>query len=155
MIEIMSFEFKIIQLEDVEALLQFEEALIEKRIPDVEARMFHLWTSKARKESLEFYSKLGWSFKALHPQSQELMGFILAQPLLFVGGHTQTLWVEYVSVKIPEVRDMLIDIIYKLSREKHLQGVCFPNDLEVQSSIKVYKPELWSECPSFVSTVRR
>jgi len=151
----MSFDCKIIQIEDVDALLKFEESQVEKQFPDAEERMFHLWVSKARKESLEHYSKLGWSFKALDSQTKEIVGFILAQPLLFIGGHTQTLWVEYLSVKTPEVRDVLVDVIYKLSREKHLQGVFFPNSPELQSSITLYKPEPWSDCPSFISTVRR
>lgn len=151
----MPYDCRIIQLQDVDQLLQFEERKLQRLYPDPEERMFVSWVSRARKESLEHYAKLGWSFKALASDTQELQGFILAQPFLFVAGQTQSLWVETLSTNSIQVRDLLTEVIYKLAREKHLQGVYFPNAEGVANSIAAYKPDLWGENPFFVSTVKK
>jgi hypothetical protein len=151
----MTFDCKLVQPEDVDSLLAFEEARYAEMYPDFEERMFHSWSSRSRKESLEHYSKLGWSFKVVSTESNKIQGFILAQPLLFVAGNTQSLWVEHLSTVSMEVRDLLTEVIYKLSREKHLQGVYFPNRSGIQNSIAAFNPKPWSEEILFVSTVKR
>jgi len=150
----MSFECQIIQLKDVDALLAFEQALLEELYTDPEERMFKSWNSRARRESLEHYSRQGWSFKVTSFSTQKILGYILTQPLLFVAGHTQCLWVEYISTQSIEVRDLLTEVVYKLAREKHLQGVYFPNQTGMQNSIASFKPQPWSEGTLFVSTVK-
>lgn len=150
----MSLLCKIIQPEDIDSLLQLEELKLTESYLNEEERLFASWNSRARKESLEHYAKLGWSFKVLN-QEEKLVGFILAQPLLFFAGHTQSLWVEHLCSFSVKAHEFLIDVIYRLAREKHLQGVYF-SKAEFLENVKVaFKSELWGEAPSFVPTVRR
>lgn len=150
----MDFDCKVIQLSDVDALLEFEEQRLKDLYPDAEERMFQSWHSRGRKESIEHYAKLGWSFKVCNEQGR-VQGYILAQPFLFVAGHTQSLWVEHLHASSLQARDLLTETVYKLSREKHLQGVYYPNTQSVQNSISSFKPLSWTENPLFVPTVKR
>lgn len=121
----MNVEYRIAQLADLDAIYQFAEAQLKISVPDDTERMMKIWDSRFRKEALEHYLKLGWSFVATD-QSDKLVGYFLGQPLLFFEGQTQTLWVEDVQAKSSEVLADLVEISYKLSRDKHFQKVILP-----------------------------
>ena len=150
----MELNFKVLQPEDVSELLDYEADRHKELYPDPEVRMFTAWQSRARQESLEHYCRLGWSFKAQDTENR-LQGFMLAQPLLFVSGHTQSLWVEHVSTASLKVRDGLVDLAYRLAREKHLQGVYFPNQQSLLNGLARGLAQSWAEAPVFVSLVKK
>lgn len=117
--------------------LQFETDP-ENQLDDMDF-MMKVWESRFRKEALEHYLKLGWSFIAEDEQGK-MVGFFLGQPLLFFQGQTQTLWVEEAmedfGFENQTILKELLDIAYKLSREKHFQRVIYPKSLiEVVSKL--------------------
>lgn len=148
------YDFKVIQPVDIDLLLSFDLEILTQQFADSEELMFASWSSRARRESLEHYAKLGWSFKAVDAK-QQLQGFILAQPLLFLSGQTQSLWVECVCVKNIEVQHLLLDLSYRLAREKHLQCVYYPKHLPVKVGPNSALSNIWEEAPSIVSLVKK
>ncbi len=121
----MKVEYRIAQVADLDAIYQFAESQLKEQIPDDMERMIKIWESRFRKEGLDHYLKMGWSFIAEN-ESNHCVGYFLGQPLLFVEGHTQTLWVEEVRAQSEQISAELIDISYKLSRDKHFQKVILP-----------------------------
>lgn len=125
----MSLLYRIAELADVEAVFNYESR--KKHDPslgEIENQIL-IWDSNFRKEALEHYFKLGWSFLALDKQNN-VVGFFMGQPLLFVDKQTQSLWVEYISSDSNEIYTELVDIAYRLSREKHFQRVLFSNEVK-------------------------
>ncbi|MCS6837607.1 MAG: hypothetical protein NZ480_02065 [Bdellovibrionaceae bacterium] len=152
-IPIMAWMYEILQQKDIDEILRFEEARFKEIFPDDIERKFRLWHSSAREESLKHYIPLGWSFK-ICDEDGHLMGFFLAQPLLFFSGYTQVLWVEYLATTSLKARDSLIELIYRLSREKHLQGVFFPSDdSKLVNALSSFKPIPW-EGRIFIATTK-
>lgn len=139
----MKVEYRIAQLADLDTIYQFAESRLKVQIPDDMERMIKIWSSLFRKESLEHYLKLGWSFIAEN-EEKNCVGYFLGQPLLFVEGQTQTLWVEDVQAQTAEISADLVDISYKLSRDKHFQKVILPPTTQAlldSKNIK-YQPSL-------------
>lgn len=145
----MSANFQIMQASDLDDIISFEKNLLVHEIPDEMERMMKSWHSRWRKESLEHYLPMGWSFIARN-EKKEVMGYFLAQPLLFFDGNTQTLWVEHIQAADSLVRDQLSEIAYKLSREKHFQKVLFPQDLKIPNAEK-WNPSMSSSWTTKVS----
>lgn len=137
----MNVTYRIAQLNDLDVIYAFAEAALKVVVPNDTERMMKIWESRFRKEALEHYLKLGWSFIA-EDENQKLYGYFLGQPLLFFEGHTQTLWVEDVQAENLTIKAELVDITYKLARDKHFQKVILPmttqNELE-QKNIKFQK----------------
>lgn len=147
------YTYRIAQLEDVDPVLQFESfQKFANGADNIEAKM-QIWDSSFRKESLEHYFKLGWSFVAFDSENK-LVGFFLGQPLLFLDKQTQTLWVEYVSAIDVEIRTELIDIAYRLSREKHFQRVLISSELEQQSLSKSLPFQKWDRTMAVLKTTK-
>lgn len=149
----MSLFCRIIQLDDLQNLLSFEARKMQEAIPDEAERTFAQWNSRARKEAMEHYVPMGWSFLALD-SDDELVGYFLAQPLLFLDGQTQSLWVEHVQYSSLQARDELCELAYKLSREKHFQRVYFPQGSGIMNSVAVFKPEVWHPAALQVKTTK-
>ena len=157
----MSLVSRILQAPDLDSLLKFENKKLLETIPSEEERLFASWNSRWRKEALEHYLNLGWSFIAhdsdlkseASPEGQ-LVGYFLAQPLVFFEAQTQSLWVEHLSYSTLTARDELCSLAYKLSREKHFQRVFFPNNSSVMNSIASLKPEIWSPSVTMVKTTK-
>lgn len=147
----MSLFCRIIQISDLQEIIDHETRKLVETIPDENDRTIHAWHARWRKESLEHYLPLGWSFLArdtdvVSPASKEgaLVGYFIAQPFLFVDGMTQSLWVEHLSYSSLQARDELCELAYKLAREKHFQRVFFPNVGGISNSVAAFKPETWS-----------
>ncbi len=142
--------YHIAQAEDLENIYTYAEAQLKLDVPDDMERMIAIWESRFRKEALEHYLKLGWSFIAKTNQNK-ICGFFLGQPLLFFQAQTQTLWVEYILADDLKIKSQLVDIAYKLSRDKHFQQVIFPENvqnLEFEKPIlfqKIKDPMIWAK----------
>lgn len=114
----MTKQIRILQASDLESIHQFEQKLLSCRVEDQVEREFISWNAPWRKESLEHYLPLGWSFGVFEP---ELKGYFIAQPQLFTRGFTQSLWLEHISFETTSLEEELIDIARRLCREKHFQ----------------------------------
>lgn len=150
----MSLYCRVIQTEDLQEILELENEKLRESFPDEMERMIATWNSKFRVEALNHYIALGWSFLARDEGSHKLMGYFIAQPLLFLDGHTQSLWVEHVQYSSLKARDELCELAYRLGREKHLQRVYFPNDNGVSNSVQSFKPETWQPGTLSVKTTK-
>lgn len=144
---------RITQASDMQALLDFEAKKLAEIYPDENERTFAQWNSRARKEAMEHYIPLGWSFLALD-EDENLVGYFLAQPLLFFEGQTQSFWVEHVQYGSLQARDELCDLAYRLSREKHFQRVYFPQGNGISNSVSTFKPENWQPGVLMVKTTK-
>ena len=137
-----SVSFRIAQLEDVENVFNYEfQKIAVDGAHEIENQIL-VWNSFFRKEALEHYFKLGWSFIAETPDKQ-IVGFFLGQPLLFVDKQTQSLWVEFISADTAQIATELVDIAYRLSREKHLQRVLFSEDVKSLDLTKEFPFQKW------------
>lgn len=157
----MSLFFRIATLNDLNEIYDFESKKLQETVSDPMEREMQSWQAKWRKESLEHHLANGWSFLARDPQIQSshsseghLVAYFLAQPLLFLDGQTQSLWVEHVSFSSLQARDEICDLAYRLSREKHFQRVYFPTMGNLQNSISQMKPQPWSQSAVFVKTTK-
>lgn len=109
--------------EDCDSIHEFAFQKLAKEAQDEVQFRFDSWTASWRKESLEYYLKTGWSFVA--KEDNQVRGFFLAQPQLFVNQQTQSIWVEFMLADSSPIYDFLFEIILKTAREKHIQRVLF------------------------------
>lgn len=100
------------------------------------------WNAPWRKESLEHYLKQGWSLGAWSEEEgsgERLIGFSLAQPLLFFNGLTQCLWLEAVIAKDDTIANGLLESSYRWARDKHLQNLVIHPELKSLALNSDYK----------------
>ena len=157
----MSLYTRVITKLDLDEILDFEKFKLQELIADEMEREMKSWNARWRKESLEHYLPQGWSFlvrdrSSTSPFSSEglLVGYFIAQPILFFDGNTQNLWVEHIQFSTLQARDELCELAYKLSREKHLQQVFFPDSQSIQNSIKNLKSQTWDPKVLFIKTTK-
>lgn len=157
----MGFDCRVIQPSDLQELLDYEQRKLVESVPDETERQIQAWHAPWRREALEHYLPLGWSFLARdrdvsNPQSPEgaLVGYFIAQPFLFVGGQTQSLWVEHLAYSSLQARDELAELAYKLAREKHFQRAFFPNVSGIANSVSAFKAENWAAPVLSVKTAK-
>lgn len=156
----MNLQASVLQLSDIDEVINFEQNKMVEMYPDESDRMIASWSSRARKESFEHYLPLGWSFvvrdrdqSQLH-QDGLMTGYFIAQPLLFLDGQTQSLWVEHMQFSNLQSRDFLCELAYRLSREKHLQRVYFPQQQSIQNSVANYGALSWQPQTIIVKTTK-
>lgn len=145
--------YRIAQLEDVENVFNYEYKKNFSIDSNEIENQIAVWNSFYRKESLEHYFKSGWSFLALDAD-QNIVGFFMGQALLFLDKQTQSLWIEYVSADSPEIYTELVDIAYRLSRDKHLQRVLFSDSVQQQNLTKKFPFTNWDRTVSFLKTTK-
>ncbi|HEY8272883.1 MAG TPA: hypothetical protein VIG33_18460 [Pseudobdellovibrionaceae bacterium] len=152
---------RVIQLEDLNEIIDFENKKLKELIPDEMERTLHSWNARWRKEALEHYFPLGWSFLVRDPDKTSefsdeglLVGYYIAQPLLFLAGQTQSLWVEHLQYASLQARDELCELAYRISREKHFQKVFFPNVSGINNSISSFKAEIWNPDVMSIKTTK-
>ncbi len=146
----MSLYLRVVEPSEIEEICDYENQKLMESIPDDSERQLKSWNARWRRESLEHYLQMGWSFLARdtdtksdrHPEG-ELVGYFIAQPLLFFDGYTQSLWVEHVAYSTLKSRDELCELAYKLAREKHLQKVFFPQSSALQNCLTAFRAETW------------
>lgn len=141
----MNLSFAVLQKTDVEFLLNYEKQKLLESTPDPMEREINSWNARWRKESLEHYLSLGWSFYAFDQEKEDkpFAGYFLAQPMLFLDGQTQSLWVEHLSWTSLKARDLICEFPIKLAKDKHLQKVYLPQINQVKNSTAPYKGETW------------
>lgn len=149
----MSLKLQVIQPTEIDEILNFENKKLQQLVPDEMERSIQSWNARWRKEALEHYLSLGWSFSA-RDQDDELVGYFIAQAFLFLDGQTQSLWVEHLQFNSLPVRDALCELAYKLGREKHLQKVYFPDTLTIATALQSYKAEPWEPVVLQVRTTK-
>ncbi|OFZ28706.1 MAG: hypothetical protein A2622_06375 [Bdellovibrionales bacterium RIFCSPHIGHO2_01_FULL_40_29] len=145
--------YRIAQPSDVESIYEFEVKQKVSEISDEYERMMSVWTTSYRKESLEHYLKLGWSFLATDT-SGNIQGFFLGQPLLFFDHYTQTLWVEYMSAINEAIATELMDVAYRLSREKYFQRVLVSEEIMQRPYTKSFPFQTWERKTHFLKTTK-
>lgn len=111
--------------EHVDAVYDYEKTQLPMDMGDIQKEMVS-WDKPWRKESLEHYSKLGWSFIAF--EGDRIVGYVLGQTVLFFNNWTQTLWMEHLSFQNEEVGFQLADTIVRWAKTKHLQKVIVNRD---------------------------
>lgn len=128
----MELVYRVATPAELEDILAFAEEQLKGAEPDETLRMFQSWHARWRREALEHYLALGWSFLANWRDPSKdgsrrlpIAGFFLAQPLLFVRGMTQSLWIEFLAADSEAARTGLIDVAVRMGRDKHLQRVLF------------------------------
>jgi hypothetical protein len=157
----MSLYLRVIQPADLEEIIDFEKSKLRETIVDEMDRELHSWNARWRQESLQHYLPMGWSFLARDRNLQssfssegQLVGYFLAQPLLFFDGQTQSLWVEHMQYATLQSRDELCELAYKLSREKHFQKVFFPESQSILNAVKSFKAQNWDPQVLLVHTTK-
>lgn len=143
---------QILQENDLNDILELEKQNLAATYPEEADQTIALWNSKFREEALRHYIQIGWSFGVREKSSGQLLGYFIAQPLLFFNSHTQSLWVEHLSAKDQIVKDELLMISYKLGREKHLQRVYFPQ--ECRPDLNYAHPQEWDSKMIVVRTTK-
>ncbi len=137
----MELVFKIATAGDLDEILAFAEGNHKKAWSDEMECMLQSWHARWRREALEFYLPLGWSFiarAAALDADGPIVGFFLGQALLFVRGMTQTLWIEHLTGNDLVIRNALSDVAIRLAREKHLQRVLFADIKELDGAEKSF-----------------
>lgn len=138
----MSIVHQVLSLPDIDEVFSYATRRLELSEPNEQDRTFKSWSAKWRREALEHYLKLGWSFIARDEQKLDaagqpnVVGFFLAQPFLFFQGQTQTLWVEHVEADDAKIETALVDVAVRVAREKHLQRVLFGESEKLSESLK-------------------
>lgn len=145
--------YRIAQLADVENVFNYEYKKQFSDDSDEIENQIKVWDSFFRKEALEHYFKMGWSFLAFDA-NQNLVGFFMGQPLLFLDRQTQSLWVEYVSADSDQIYTELVDIAYRLSREKHFQKVLFSKDVQTQFLTQTFPFKEWERDVVYLKTTK-
>ncbi|AGH96513.1 hypothetical protein [Pseudobdellovibrio exovorus] len=145
--------YRIAQLADVENVFNYEYKKQFSDDSDEIENQIKVWDSFFRKEALEHYFKMGWSFLAFDA-NQNLVGFFMGQPLLFLDKQTQSLWVEYVSANNDQIYTELVDIAYRLSREKHFQKVLFSKDVQTQFLTQSFPFKEWERDVIYLKTTK-
>jgi hypothetical protein len=115
------YDARVADISEIDEIFQFEQSTLERSVEDEQLRMFLSWKAPWRREALEFYLPKGWCFAVR--ENNRLVGYFLAQPLIFFRQLTQTLWIEHVSYENKTVGDYLLEIAFKTAREKHIQSV--------------------------------
>lgn len=146
----MNSNYRIAQISDLDSIYNLALKKLKSSHAEIDEMdlMMKVWESRFRKESLEHYLKLGWSFIGLDPKTQQITGFFLGQPFLFFQGQTQTLWVECLVAETKDVEDQLLEITYKLARDKHFQRVVYDYTLNeklltLNQRVQHHDPLVW------------
>lgn len=131
-------DVRILLTSDAEHITTFARARLAHAIPDAMDQEMASWTARWRPEALTHYLPQGWSFGAFAADGR-LAGYVLAQPLLFYRGLTQTLWVEDLQFADVTVGKQLLEVAYKWARDKHLQCVLLESQTDLQFILHEWK----------------
>jgi hypothetical protein len=101
------------------------EVLAFSRLQSDPTNPFAEWSAPWRTESLTHYLSIGWSMARRDSRSGRLLGYALAQPVLFVRGQTQTVWIEHVCADSPELVEELVQAMVRVAKDKHMQRVLY------------------------------
>ncbi len=139
---------------DVDLVLSFEKEKLKNTTDNPVQAELDSWSAPWRKESLEHYLPLGWSFGFFDSVTNDFLGYFLAQPLLFYRGLTQNLWVEHFSYSEGSSAEEMLDVAYRTARSKHFQSVLFYNCDSYSDHLGFVKTEKLSENTLLVKTTK-
>ena len=145
--------YRIAQIDDVSDVLEYATQRHTNPQLDPIENQIVVWNSNFRQEALEHYFRLGWSFVAVGADGK-IQGFFLGQPLLFFDKQTQTLWVEFIEADNSAIFTELVEIAYKLAREKHFQRVIYAHDPDLQNLQKAFPFARWERQPVLLKTTK-
>ncbi len=149
-----SWTLKVLAPSDADVVLSLERTWLAHSEENEIDRQIAEWHSSWRQESLNHYLPMGWSFGVFDLREQNtLLGYALAQPLLFFGRQTQSLWLEHIGAHEPEVQFMLFDTAVRYARDKHLQGLLVSEELITDKLNSLVRDKLeasWQQTPSSV-----
>ena len=115
--------------EDLESILALEKSkALADGSDEIEASMKE-WSSRWRREALEHYLPLGWSFGVF--DNDKLQSYVIAKVIPFFRSYTQVLWIENITTKDKLDKAQLMDVLYKYSKEKHLQYVMMDENINI------------------------
>ena len=134
----MSLDLRILMPSDKEVLMVFARAQLAARVTDPMELEMLSWCARWRPEALDYYLPQGWCFGAF--SGLEIRGFLIAQPLLFYRGLTQTLWIEHGEFTAAAVAHQLLECVYRWARDKHFQCVLGESSAILQEAIRDWKP---------------
>jgi predicted N-acetyltransferase YhbS len=138
-------EVKLLLSSDMEAITDYEKSSMPSHLSPIEIEM-NSWDTSWRRESLEHYTNLGWSFVAI--ENEHVVGYILAQPLLFLNKWTQSLWIEDINYDNEEIGYNLMDVTIRWAKTKHLQKIITNNNslkiLKIQNKFDGFKEQNFS-----------
>ena len=130
-------DIRVLLPHDKDAVLALARTFHDRAIDDPMERELQSWTAPWRAEALDHYLKLGWSYGAF--SGAELKGFLLAQPILFFRGLTQTLWVESLLSESAQTSQELLDTVHRWARDKHFQCVWVEGEKELRAQASSFK----------------
>ena len=137
-------ELRLLLPSDKEAIMTLAKRHLAVEIKDDMEREMQSWTARWRAEALDRYLDLKWSFGAF--RDGQLTGFVLAQPLVFFRGLTQTLWIEDLQAVDEATRTELFQCASGWARDKHFQCVLLEksehSEVLTQGPKQGAKPEL-------------
>ena len=128
--------------EHISSVYDYEISRLPENLTPIQIQI-RSWKSSWRRESLEYYSKKGWSFVVFH--ENKLQGYVLVQPLLFFNNWTQSLWLEHLSFKSDEAGEELVNTCLSWARTKHLQKFLINSNMETCTWIQDHFPSLKKE----------
>ena len=128
---------RIMTLSEIDEITNFEQAVLAKKNLPTSEQIFLKWNSSTRLEFLEHYLPLGWSMGVWDEKTNKLIGYFLAQVLLFYQGKMQCLHIEHMSFNdSSKIFDILFDTAYRHAKEKHLQSLIVPCNIIANQTIK-------------------
>lgn len=139
----MAYNYQTLRLNNMTSVLLLEEQALIERVKDPMEREFTKWHARWRPESLEHYLPKGWCFGAF--EEEQLVGYFLAQPMLFVAGFTQSLWLDHLFYTSLEVGQNLLDIAYRTAREKHFQKLFLSEADQHVEILQQFKSESFND----------
>jgi len=133
-------EVRILLNTDKLAIVQFARAQLALRVQDPMEREMQSWTAPWREESLDHYLPQGWCYGTFDANGG-MTGFLLAQPVLFYRGHTQTLWIEHINAFDGALVEQLLDTVYRWARDKHFQCVVLEPHNDWSDWLELRRPQ--------------
>ena len=116
---------QVLTLSNIEEIQNFETSIMKEKGLSPSDIIFESWKGSTTDEFLEYFLPLGWSM-GIWNNLQKLQGYFLGNVLLFHRGNMQTLYLEHISFKHSKILDEIIELAYRLAKEKHLQRVMLP-----------------------------
>lgn len=126
-------EIKLFLQQHSEEVFNWESSRLSSDLNEIQREM-KSWDGAWRKESLEHYAGLGWSFIA--ENNGKIEGYILGQPLLFFNKWTQSLWIEHLEFATEDIGFQLMDTAIRWAKTKHLQKVLFNKECAHQNFVR-------------------
>jgi len=151
----MALEFQVLCEDDLDNIFDYAQLQLNQFITDKEELTFLSWAARWRREALAHYLPMGWSFVARDDEGV-MVGFFLAQPLIFFRGQAQSLWVEHIETPDTHVRQALVDLAIRVAKEKHLQRVLFSDvrDQTFRAELDAYGAKLIIEPIAEIKTTK-